>query len=91
MGALKLGVHIGIDEIRSDEFCAMPIIAEERDLLEREMLPGLRSRSAGRDGGATPGAGWERIGSGLADSGRLRSCAALPASALRSPRPQGGR
>jgi len=40
MGALKLGVHIGLDEIRGDEFCAMPIIAEERDLLERAMLPG---------------------------------------------------
>ena len=40
MGALKLGVHIGLDEIRADEFCAMLIIAEERDLLEREKLPG---------------------------------------------------
>jgi hypothetical protein len=39
MGALKLGVHIGLDEIRADEFCAMLIIAEERDLLEREKLP----------------------------------------------------
>jgi len=36
MGALKLGVHIGLGEIRADEFCAMLIIAEERDLLERE-------------------------------------------------------
>ena len=36
MGALKLGVHIGLDEIRADEFYAMLIIAEERDLLERE-------------------------------------------------------
>ena len=36
MGALKLGVHIDLDEIRADEFCAMLIIAEERDLLERE-------------------------------------------------------
>ena len=36
MGALKLGVHIGLDEIRADEFSAMLIIAEERDLLERE-------------------------------------------------------
>ena len=41
MGALKLGVHIGLDEIRGDEFCAMMIIAEERDQLEREKLPGL--------------------------------------------------
>ena len=40
MGALKLGVHIALDEIRADEFCAMLIIAEERDLLEREKLPG---------------------------------------------------
>jgi hypothetical protein len=40
MGALKLGVHIGLDEIRGDEFCAMVIIAEERDLLEREKSPG---------------------------------------------------
>ena len=44
MGALKLGVHIGIDKIRSDEFCAMMIIAEERDLVEREKLPGQRSQ-----------------------------------------------
>ena len=43
MGALKLGVHIGIDKIRSDEFCAMLIIAEERDLLEREKSPAWRS------------------------------------------------
>ena len=41
MSALKLAVHIGLDEIRGDEFCAMLIIAEERDLLEREKLPGL--------------------------------------------------
>ena len=40
MGALKLGVHIGLDEIRADEFCAMLITAEERDLLEREKFPG---------------------------------------------------
>jgi hypothetical protein len=45
-GALQLGVHIGIDEIRADEFCAMLIIAEERDLLEREKMSGPRpSRS----------------------------------------------
>ena len=43
MGALKLGVHIGLDEIRADEFCAMLIIAEERDLLEREKSPAWRS------------------------------------------------
>ena len=45
MGALKPGVHLGIDEIRADEFCAMPIIAEERDLLEREKILGARGAS----------------------------------------------
>jgi hypothetical protein len=44
MGALKLGVHVGLGDIRADEFCAMLIIAEERDLLEREKLPGRHSR-----------------------------------------------
>jgi hypothetical protein len=47
MGALKLGVHIGLDEIRADEFWAMLIIAEEREWSEREKLPeaaGHRSR-----------------------------------------------
>ena len=39
MSALKLAVHIGLDDIRGDEFCAMLIIAEERDLLDREKLP----------------------------------------------------
>jgi hypothetical protein len=39
MCALKLAVHIGLDEIRGDEFCAMLIIAEERDVLEHEKLP----------------------------------------------------
>ena len=34
--ALKLGVHIGLDEIRADEFCAMLILADERDQLDRE-------------------------------------------------------
>jgi hypothetical protein len=42
MGALKLGVRIGLDEIRADEFCAMLIIAEERDLLDREKSTGWR-------------------------------------------------
>jgi len=42
MSALKLSVRIGLDEIRADEFCAMLIIAEERDLLEREKLLGSR-------------------------------------------------
>jgi hypothetical protein len=36
MRALKLGVRISLDEIRADELEAMLIIAEERDLLERE-------------------------------------------------------
>jgi hypothetical protein len=40
MGALKLGVHIGLGEIRADELCAMLIVSEERDLLEREKSPG---------------------------------------------------
>ena len=44
MGALKLGVHISLEEIRADEFCAMLIIAEERDLLDREKLPGQHAR-----------------------------------------------
>ncbi len=45
MSALKLAVQIGLDEIRGDEFCAMLIIAEERDLLEREKIPGVRGAS----------------------------------------------
>lgn len=43
MGALKLGVHVGLDDIRGNEFYAMLIIAEERDLLERETSPAFRS------------------------------------------------
>ncbi len=39
MSALKRAVHIGLDEIRADEFCAMLIVTEERDLLEREQSP----------------------------------------------------
>src|SRR5882724_4188200 len=39
MSALKLAVHISLEEIRGDEFCAILIIAEERDLLEREKAP----------------------------------------------------
>jgi hypothetical protein len=42
MGALKLGIQIGLDEIRADEFIAMLIVAEERDLLEREKSPEWR-------------------------------------------------
>lgn len=40
MNALKLGVNISLEEIAADEFQAMLIIAGERDLLEREKLPG---------------------------------------------------
>src|SRR5450759_3851114 len=40
MAALKLGVRISLDEIGVCEFQAMLIIAEERDLLQREKLPG---------------------------------------------------
>lgn len=43
MAALKLGVKISLEEIAADEFQAMMIIAEERDLLEREKLPGVRN------------------------------------------------
>ena len=44
MCALKLGVRISLDEIAADEFQAMMIIAEERDRLEREKLPGNHGR-----------------------------------------------
>ena len=44
MSALKLSVHIGLDEIRADEFFAMLAITEERDLLEREKMPGQHGR-----------------------------------------------
>ena len=40
MAALKLGVKISLDEIAADEFQAMLIIDQERDLLERERLCG---------------------------------------------------
>ena len=48
MSALKLAVHIGLDDIRGDEFCAMLIIAEERDQFERERLPGSGSTFGSR-------------------------------------------
>jgi len=38
MAALKLGVRISLDDIKADEFQAMLIIAEERDLLQREYM-----------------------------------------------------
>ncbi len=34
--ALNLGLHIGLDDIRADEFYAMLILDDERDQLERE-------------------------------------------------------
>ena len=42
--ALKLGICIGLDEILTDEFYTILIIAEEGDLLEREKLPGAGGR-----------------------------------------------
>jgi hypothetical protein len=36
--ALKLGVRIGLVEIRADEFCALAVLEEERDRLDREQL-----------------------------------------------------
>jgi len=36
--SLKLGVHIGLEEIRADEFSAMLVLEEERDRLDREQL-----------------------------------------------------
>jgi hypothetical protein len=34
--ALNLGIHVGLDDIRADEFYTMLILDEERDQLERE-------------------------------------------------------
>lgn len=36
--ALNLGIHIGLDDIRADEFYTMLILEEERDQLERERI-----------------------------------------------------
>ena len=36
--ALKLGIHLGIDDIRADEFYAMLILEEEREKLDREQM-----------------------------------------------------
>jgi len=36
--ALKLGVRIGLDEIRADEFAAMVILEEERERLDSERI-----------------------------------------------------
>ena len=38
--ALKLGIHLGLDDIRADEFYAMLILEEARDRQEREKLSG---------------------------------------------------
>jgi hypothetical protein len=37
--ALKLGVRIGLDEIRADEFATMLILQEEQAAMEQEKLP----------------------------------------------------
>lgn len=41
--ALKLGVRIGLDEIRADEFRALVVLEEEQERLDREKLNGSRS------------------------------------------------
>jgi hypothetical protein len=46
MGALRLPVSIGLDEIPADEFYAMLILEAERDRLERETVS--RSTGTGR-------------------------------------------
>jgi hypothetical protein len=40
MCAMKMGIRFSLDDIRADELAAMLIIAEERDLLDREKVPG---------------------------------------------------
>jgi hypothetical protein len=40
MAALKLGMKVSLEEVAADEFQAMLIIAEERDLLERDKMTG---------------------------------------------------
>ncbi len=40
--ALKLGVRIGLDEIRADEFRAMLTVEEERERLDRERFEDRR-------------------------------------------------
>jgi hypothetical protein len=41
--ALKLGVRIGLDEIRADEFRAMLTVEEERERFDRERFEDRRS------------------------------------------------
>ncbi len=36
--ALNLGVRIGLDDIRADEFYTMLVLQEERDALDREQM-----------------------------------------------------
>ena len=36
--ALKLGVRIGLEEIRADEFYALVVLEEERDKLDRDQM-----------------------------------------------------
>ncbi|MGH9673696.1 MAG: hypothetical protein ACRD44_10995 [Bryobacteraceae bacterium] len=36
--ALKLGIHLGLDDIRGDEFHAMLIVEEEREGLDLEPI-----------------------------------------------------
>jgi hypothetical protein len=36
--ALKMGVRIGLDEIRADEYRALILLEDERDALDREQL-----------------------------------------------------
>jgi hypothetical protein len=36
--ALKLGIHLTLDDIRADEFYAMLILGDEREKLDREQL-----------------------------------------------------
>jgi hypothetical protein len=36
--ALKLGVRVSLDDIHADEFCAMSILEDEREKLDREQV-----------------------------------------------------
>ena len=36
--ALRMGVHVGLEEIRADEFYAMAVIEDEKDKLDRERM-----------------------------------------------------
>jgi hypothetical protein len=40
--ALKMGVRIGLDEIRADEFQALVVLEEEQEKLDRERLNASR-------------------------------------------------